>query len=1662
MATHRAPKQWSLTKVENVNSFENWKENLRYVLTLDPNFAPFLVDNFRWEKKTRANPNRGFIDDVAPVPVERRRTAAQKVTQLELMLGQIANYCPVISRNTIIRNSTSVESIWQFIRSHYGFQSSGGHFLDLADIKLEHNERPEDLYQRLMAFVEDNLLKPNGNITHHGENIVEEEELTPTLENFIVLLWLKLTHPDLPKLIKQRYGTELRSRTLASIKPEISQALTALLDELHHSEEARVMRLSANKPLSREGTRRYSSERSRSQRSNDRQGRPQPTCPLCTQAGRRNTAHFLSSCSFLPESDKRFMTRSRLIAAIEGLDILDDDDAPERQFDQDESPDDPTHTRLTHSPVPQAQPTPVASSRRVQIERSPFLNVYYKHYPLKVVLDSGSETNMIRESVAQKLGITINKSSHQALQADGHSPLAIKGETRLEVSRGKHIFSIEALIVENLDVDILAGVPFMDANDVGIRPAKRQVILHDGSIINYAHSDTKNTHQQAAHILRATVKTTVLPGDFLEVPLPFSPDDSLVAIEPHVNSKLANQWPPVSITQSIEGKVRLLNNTDEPLSFKPNDQIGQAIETYVPQQSTAADVIPMSSAVRSSSATAEKLHSSTICVDPDNVLPADIRQGFATLHQQFDQVFDPKFPGYNGAVGPLKAVVNMGPVQPPQRKGRLPQYSRNKLVELQSEFDRLENLGVFQRPDEVPVVAEYLNPSFLVKKPSGGHRLVTAFSEVGSYSKPQPSLLPDVDSTLRQIARWKYLIKTDLTSAFYQIPLDQQSMKYCGVVTPFRGVRVYARSAMGMPGSETALEELLSVVLGDLIQEGILAKLADDLYCGGNTPYELLQNWSRVLAALDKCNLRLSPAKTIIAPKTTSILGWIWSNGTIRASNHRISALSSCDPPDTVKNLRSFIGAVKILSRVIPHCSTHLAPLEAITAGAKSTDTIKWSDDMLTSFNSVKALLHTNQTIHLPQPSDQLWIVTDGAVKVHGLGATMYITRADNKPLLAGFFSAKLKKRQMDWLPCELEALCIAASIRHYSPYIVQSTSPACILTDSKPCVEAYQKLTRGEFSASSRLTTFLTAASRYQLSVRHLQGSANTPSDFTCRNAPPCDEPNCQVCRFIYEMQESVVRSISVQDVVSGSVRLPFTTRSTWRATQNEDPDLRRVHSHLKQGTRPSKKATNIRDIKRYLQVATIAHDGLLVVKHSEPFAPCQERIIVPRQAVPGLLTALHIKLSHPSTYQLKQVLRRSFYFLDCDRYVEDTTSSCHTCVSLKSFPTAATEQSTSLPPDAVATRFAADVIRRNRQFILVLREHVTSYTTAMLIENEQHTTLRDALLTLCLNLHAVEGPPAVIRVDPAPGFQALVDDTVLRGYGISIDIGDRKNINKNPIAERAVQEVEAELLKLDPNGNPVSTVSLTIAVSHLNSRLRSSGLSSREMWSQRDQFSHKQILLSDDKLITQQYDRKLLNHPSSEKAKALNRPRRNTPDLVPGHLVHLYTDLNKTKGRERYLVVSVDYPYCVLRKFTDRQFRGPTYRVKLEQCFLVPGEFDPHVTSCRQRYPFSQADDAEEEDDCLTLPAEPVKTIEPVAAVTSPPMMTTSPPMTTQPPEAPAAAPTPLTPIPDEISTPEPPTSDNRTQPSSLDADTTPRSTRPKRVTRPPEYLKEYVLDM
>lgn len=178
-----------------------------------------------------------------------------------------------------------------------------------------------------------------------------------------------------------------------------------------------------------------------------------------------------------------------------------------------------------------------------------------------------------------------------------------------------------------------------------------------------------------------------------------------------------------------------------------------------------------------------------------------------------------------------------------------------------------------------------------------------------------------------------------------------------------------------------------------------------------------------------------------------------------------------------------------------------------------------------------------------------------------------------------------------------------------------------------------------------------------------------------------------------------------------------------------------------------------------------------------------------------------MHIKLDHLSGHQLKSVVSRFFYALDLDKAIESVTNTCHQCASLQKMPKFCEKQSSSDPPETVGSSFTADVMSRERQNFLVLRECVTSYTFTKLLESELTQALRDAIIQLLAEVHPLDSPFAIIKTDPAPGFKAIVKVELLTRHRIAIELGRPKNMNKNPVAERAIQELEVEILRFDPD---------------------------------------------------------------------------------------------------------------------------------------------------------------------------------------------------------------------------------------------------------------------
>ena len=442
-----------------------------------------------------------------------------------------------------------------------------------------------------------------------------------------------------------------------------------------------------------------------------------------------------------------------------------------------------------------------------------------------------------------------------------------------------------------------------------------------------------------------------------------------------------------------------------------------------------------------------------------------------------------------------------------------------------------------------------------------------------------------------------------------------------------------------------------------------------------------------------------------------------------------------------------------------------------------------------------------------------------------GIGATLFVVR-DGKRCLGEFFSLKLKSHQRGWQPCELEALAITAGVYHFSPYIRESSHPLQILTDSKPCVQAFRKLCNGKFSASARVSTFLSCLSEHNVTVQHLKGEGNTTSDFASRHPNSCCDSSCQVCSFVSETADSVVRAVTVEEVLSGSARIPFYNKNAWKSAQQNCPVLRKTCAYLINGTRPSRKVKHITDVRRYLEVCTLNSDGLLVCRKPDPYTFQRELIVVPTDVLHGLLTALHLYFGHATSSQLSKVFSRYFFATNIQSSLTTVVDNCMQCTALKKIPKEMFTQTESPSAKTPGQSFAADVIRRNKQCIFGIRDVHSSYTIASIITDEKAATLRSALITTTTSLRL---PNCIIRVDTAPGFVSLKNDSQLLAHGITLDFGRIKNINKNPVAEKCNQELELELLNVDSTGAPVSEVALQDAVHILNARVRNRGLSAR-----------------------------------------------------------------------------------------------------------------------------------------------------------------------------------------------------------------------------------------
>ena len=181
--------------------------------------------------------------------VEAKKELSKKLLpirngQLARMIQHIASFVHYTEQDDIDQNSVSLEWIWTYLEQHYNIATKGANFLKITDISYRSGMLPATFYKEYRAGFLDNLRKAgcNEGIKKPGAKLQEDEKLTPSFEDAIVLWALKEIDQRLPGKVRRDYEHRLGDGTyLSDLQATIFQNIPNMLEDLDRQASARAL-----------------------------------------------------------------------------------------------------------------------------------------------------------------------------------------------------------------------------------------------------------------------------------------------------------------------------------------------------------------------------------------------------------------------------------------------------------------------------------------------------------------------------------------------------------------------------------------------------------------------------------------------------------------------------------------------------------------------------------------------------------------------------------------------------------------------------------------------------------------------------------------------------------------------------------------------------------------------------------------------------------------------------------------------------------------------------------------------------------------------------------------------------------------------------------------------------------------------------------------------------------------------------------------------------------------------------------------------------------------------------------------------------------------------------------------------------------------------------
>jgi len=219
--------------------------------------------------------------------------------------------------------------------------------------------------------------------------------------------------------------------------------------------------------------------------------------------------------------------------------------------------------------------------------------------------------------------------------------------------------------------------------------------------------------------------------------------------------------------------------------------------------------------------------------------------------------------------------------------------------------------------------------------------------------------------------------------------------------------------------------------------------------------------------------------------KEVSFLGHVISNGGVAISPKNVADVLKWSPPQTVGEIRSFLGMVGYYRRFIEGFSSIAKPMTSLLEKGKP---FKWSEQCQASFEELKKRLTTAPILTLPDVTKSFSIYCDASKQ--GLGCVLM-----QEGKVIAYASRQLKKHEVNYPTHDLELAAVVHSLKIWRHYILGHKCD--IYMDHKSLKYIF---TQNDLNLRQR--RWLELIKDYELEIHYHPGKANVVVDALSRKS--------------------------------------------------------------------------------------------------------------------------------------------------------------------------------------------------------------------------------------------------------------------------------------------------------------------------------------------------------------------------------------------------------------------------------------------------------------------------------------------------------------------------------------------------------------------------------